>query len=227
LRLHHLFALTAVAAVLLAINGPQQNYWGQGDFQPPRLILALFTLWGVLYVLMLSVAVTAVAYGIAWQRRGLVFFDQPGHWLLVEIAVVGLFSLVPGIIFRWLFSTTSGDFQEGDFAMVSMMFVGLYSLVTIVAIPLALNIYIGVKKCDQTRWSVVFYLKAVSNILFGLGAIVVFIALLFALRGDRRAAIVRDPTHWCGVWLQLAYSGLTFASTLASVLNMYYMMSRM
>jgi hypothetical protein len=172
--------------------------------------------------------VTAVAYGIVWQRSGLVFFDQPGHWLLVEIAIVGLFSLVPSIIYRWLFSPTNWNpSSPDDFAMVLMMLIGIYSLITVVALPLGLNIYLGIRKCRETRWSLVFYIKAVANILFGLGAIPIFVLLLLAIRGDRRAGIVRDASHWCGVWLQLAYSGLTFASMIVTAVNMYYVMSRM
>jgi hypothetical protein len=225
LRLHHFFALTAVAAVLLAINGPQQDYWSNTDFQPPKLVLTLLTAWGVIYVLLIAVAVTAVAYGIAWQRKGLVFFDQPGHWLLVEIAIAGLFALMPSIAYRWLFSSMKVD--DPDFSMTAMVLVSLSSLVTIIALPLALNIYIGVKKCHETRWSLVFYMKAVGNLLLGVGALVVIAVLLVAANRDRRERIARDASHWCGVWVQLAYSVLYFASAIVGVVNMFHMMSRM
>jgi hypothetical protein len=124
LRLHHLFALTAVVAVLLAINGPQQDYWSNSEIAPPKLLLTLYTAWGVMYMLLLSVAVTAVVYGIAWQRQGLVFFDQPGHWLLVEIGVVGLLGLVPSVVFRLLFSS-SIDPSDPAFPISAMFAIGI------------------------------------------------------------------------------------------------------
>jgi hypothetical protein len=226
LRLHHFFALTAVAAVLLAINGPQQDYWSNSEFAPPKLLLTLFTAAGVMYMLLLSVAVTAVAYGIVWQRQGLVFFDQPGHWLLVEIGVVGLLGLVPSVVFRLLFSSPI-NFSGTDFPMSAMIAMSLYSLVMLFAVPLALNIYIGVKKCRETRWSLVFYIKAAGKLLIGLGSIVEIIMLLMAANRDRREQVPRDAGHWCGVWLQLACSGLQVGIAVFSVFNMYYMMSRM
>lgn len=226
LRLHHFFALTAVAAVLLAINGPQQDYWSNAEFAPPRLLLTLFTAAGVIFTLLLSVAVTAIAYGIVWQRQGLAFFDQPGHWLLVEIGVVGLLGLVPSLVFRLLFSSAM-DPTDSDFPMLAMMATGVYSLVMLFALPLALNIYIGVKKCRETRWSLVFYIKAAGKLLLGLGSIAEIIMLLIAANRDRREQVPRDAGHWCGVWLQLAYSGLQAGIAAFSVFNMYYVMSRM
>jgi hypothetical protein len=225
LRLHHFFVLTAVAAVLLAINGPQQNYWAGADFAPPRLFTALMTAWSVLNVMLVSIAITAIAYGIMWQRRGLLFFDQPGHWLLVEIGIVGLFGLVPAIAYRWLFSEF--DFQSGNLPGTAFWIVWAYSMFVMLIVPLALNIYFGVKQCCQTRWSMVFYFKAVANILCGLGTIVVFVMLLLAIRGDRSEGITRDPAHWCGVWVQLAHSALAMTVAFLTIGNMFYMMSAM
>jgi hypothetical protein len=225
LRLHHFFTLTAVAAVLLAIQGPQQNYWPGTDIEPPRLFIALTTAWSVLNVLLISIAITAITYGIMWQRRGLLFFDQPGHWLLVEIGIVGLFGLVPAIAYRWLFSDF--DFQAGELPGMAFWVVWGYSMFVMMIVPLALNIYIGVKQCRETRWSLVFYFKAVANFLCGLGTIVVFVCVLLAIRGDRRERLTRDPAHWCGVWVQLAHSALAMVVALLSFGNMFYMMSRM
>jgi hypothetical protein len=224
LRLHHFFALTAVAAALLAINGPQSNYWGDANIKPPQLILALFTAYGISYVLLISVAVTSVAYGIAWQRQGLVFFDQPGHWLLVEIGITGLLSLVPTIVYRWMFSSVNSS--DLDFPMTSAILVGVYSLVMLFLLPLALNIYIGIKKCRERRWKVVFFIKSVANLLFGIGTIAIPVSVLIAARIDRRERVPRDVGHWCGVWLQLAYSVLQIAVAVVSILNAWYMFSR-
>jgi hypothetical protein len=224
-RLHHFFALTAVAAILLAIHGPQPDYWAGTDVKPPKLMLMLMTAWTVVYVLLISVAVTAVAYGVIWHRKGLLFFDQPGHWLLVEIGIIGLFGLVPAVVYRWLIADM--DITNDDFAMAAMLFTGFYSLFVAIIIPIALNIYIGLKKCREARWSVVFYIKAPANLLFGLGSVAVIIALLIVANRDRRENVRRDSSHWCGVWLQLAYSSASFLIAIMTIVNMMYMMSRM
>src|SRR5262245_18140124 len=78
LRLHHLLVLTAVMAVLLAINGPQRDY---GNYKPSELFRILSIALGTAHTLLSAVALTALGYGIAWYRRGMRFFDQPGHWL--------------------------------------------------------------------------------------------------------------------------------------------------
>jgi hypothetical protein len=224
LRLHHLFALTAIAAVMLALNGPQTDYWGETDFKPSPPILTLITAYGVLYVLLISVALTAIAYGIAWQRQGIVFFDQPGHWLMVEIGITGLFALVPSMIYRWMFSTM--DPSSLNFPMTNAILIGFYSLATLVVVPLALNLYIGIKKCRERRWKVVFFMKSFANLLLGIGAIVIPITVLIAANIDRRERTLRDVGHWCGVWLQLTLNLLQVGVAVVSVMNVLDIMSR-
>jgi hypothetical protein len=95
------------------------------------------------------------------------------------------------------------------------------------AVPLALNIYIGLKKCREARWSWVFYIKAMGKLLVGLGSLVEIVVLLIAANRGRRERVPRDAGHWCGVWVQLVYSGLHVGIAVFSVFNMHYMMSRM
>src|SRR5262245_54032043 len=83
LRVHHLFALTAVMAALLAISGPREI---QG-FEIPATVKFIFSVLGVLYAILASVAITVVAYGVAWRCQGYLFFHEPGHWLLVTVSV--------------------------------------------------------------------------------------------------------------------------------------------
>jgi hypothetical protein len=225
LRLHHIFALTAVAAVLLAIQGQLPDYWANTGFEPPRWVITSMMAWLVINALIVAVAVTAVAYGIAWQRMGLTFFDQPGHWLLVEIAATGLFGMVPAIAYRWVFTS----FQGGNFDESSMWIMWVltgYSMIFIMFVPLALNIYFGLRKCHDTRWSLVFYFKAAARVLMGIGDLLVLPFTVNAAWRDRREQIPRDGGHWCGVFVQCALSGLTIAGTLLSFANMYFMLMR-
>jgi hypothetical protein len=227
LRLHHFFALTAVAAVLLALHGQQPDFWSNSEFAPPRVILTLMTGATVIYVLIVAVAVTAVAYGIYWQRTGQAFFDQPGHWLLVEIAVVGLFGMVPTIFTRWIFNEASSGNFDDDFPMAAMIAFGLYSLVFMFAVPCVLNIYFGLKKCRETRWSLVFYLKAASKLLFGFGELFVLALIGNAVWRDRREHIARDSSHYCGVLVQCALSFVLVALLIISMVNMGIMFSNL
>jgi hypothetical protein len=225
-RLHHLFTLTAVAAVLLALNGPQQDYWAGTEFEPPRLMVTMMTAWSVLYVLLVAVALTVVAYGIAWQRMGLTFFNHPGHWLLVEIAIAGLFGMVPTIVYRCVAASIE-NLDMDWFAMAVMILSGVYSLVFLLALPMGLNIYFGLKKCHETRWSLVFYLKAASKLLMGFGELLVLPFVLHAAWRDRREQTPRDSAHRCGAWLQIALSSLFIVVSIFSAVNMYMMFSRM
>ncbi len=225
LRLHHFFALTAVAAALLALNGPQQDDWGGGVFEPSRLIKTIMSTCGILYVILAAVAITAVAYGIAWQRSGIDFFNQPGHWLLVEIAVMTLFGMLPMIAFRGFYANrTPGDIE---FSMLTMMFMSVSFLVVLIAIPFVLNIYIGRKKCTDKRWTRVFYAKAIAKVLFGIGELLIAAAVLVAVRRDRRERSFRDASHWCGVWLQFSLSGLGCLTLIFTVANMYQAFAQM
>jgi len=55
LRLHHLFVLTAVMAVLLAINGPQQQY-SNAAYQPSSLLLTTMFALGIVSTIMSATA---------------------------------------------------------------------------------------------------------------------------------------------------------------------------
>jgi hypothetical protein len=225
LRLHHFFVLTAVAAALLALHGQQPDYWTGTNIQPPRVLIVMMMVWTVIYVLIISVAVTALAYGIIWRRMGLKFFDEPGHWLLAEIAVTGLFGMVPTIVFRWIFTSMQGG-NSGDFSMVAMTIIGLYSLLFLFALPVILNIYFGLKMCRERRWSWVFYIKAAAKILLGFGDIVVLPFAMNAAWRDRRERFPRDAGHWCGVAVQCALSSFTIVAMFFSIMNWYLMFSQ-
>jgi hypothetical protein len=138
LRLHHLFALTAAMAVLMGISGPQYDF-GDESARVPQLLQFGLVVWGILYSILAAVAVTIVGYGIAWRRQGIHFFDQPGHWLMVEIAATAVLSLLPQLAYRALVETNSVDV---DVPWIAMMTIGSLS---IFVFRVGFNIYIGMK----------------------------------------------------------------------------------
>jgi hypothetical protein len=226
LRLHHFFVLTAVAAALLAASGPQQDWWaGNPGFQPPRIILQLMMVWVVIHMLLVAVAVTAVGYGIAWRRKGIAFFDQPGHWLLVEVAMAGLAGVVPGIAMRWSMGTPQPvDFQNVDQSTwIILCFIWGFTVVFMVLVPVALNIYVGLKKCRELRWSLLFYFKAMARFFMGFGDLLVLPFTLFVAGRDYREGIPRDGGHWCGVFVQCALSAVTIGGIFLSLVNAFSM----
>jgi hypothetical protein len=221
LRLHHLFVLTGVMALLLAINGPQRNFNYAGTkYQLQPFVRSLLLVVGITHTILAAAALTALGYGIVWYRRGLRFFDQPGHWLLVEVSVATLVGIVPSIAYRWL---AAGNYQHmtfGDTQMVISIMVTGYSLIFLVLGRMALNIYLGRRKCKERRWKFVFYAKALGTVLFGLGALIVVPSVIHALRADRREQLPRDAAHRCGAVLQLALSCLMLVSAAMMVYSM-------
>ena len=101
LRLHHLFVLTAVMAVLLAIQGPRQNY-SSGQYQPSPLLMNVMFVLGIANTILSATALTILGYGIAGYRRGLRFFNQPGYWLLAEMSLMALLGIIPSLGYRWI-----------------------------------------------------------------------------------------------------------------------------
>jgi len=211
LRLHHLFALTAVMSFLLAVNSPHWNASYEGFTMPPPLKSAL-VITGVLYTVIASVAVTATAYAIYWQRQGLVLFHQPGHWLLAETAGATMLGLVPQSISHVVTAGYGGADLLANSEIMPFVVAGLMATfgLAIAGLIIALNIYIAHKKCDESRWSTVFYLKAVAALIPLIAHLLVLGFLMRAIYVDRREGQPRDALHRCGIVVQLAVIGVTF-----------------
>lgn len=221
LRLHHLFVLTAVMAVLLAINGPLRDK-AYANYEPSSAVRMLWLVVGITHAILTAAALTALGYGIVGYRRGSRFFDQPGHWLLVEISLTTLFGIVPGLGYRLMADV---DFAKqptmGDHQMQILMILMGYSVLVLVFGRIALNVYLGKWKCNESRWKPVFYTKALAAIVFGLGDLIVGLVTIRALRADGREQITRDAFHWCGVAIQLALISLTLVSVASMIFNMF------
>ena len=218
LRLHHLFALTAVMAVLLAIQGPQRSTTSSQN-STPDVPLAFWAIWGTVFQIFEAVAVTVLAYGIVGYRRGLPFFNQPGHWILVEISVAVLLGIPMSLIFR---SVDVTQMRIGSWNMVLMLLFSLYSLLSLGLGRLILNVYLA-RKCIEKRWKRVFYAKAFAALFFGFSDFLVIAFTLAAARTDRRAQTQRDHSHWCSVVVQLALSSLTIINVAIWILTFVFL----
>jgi hypothetical protein len=217
LRLHHFFVLTAVMAVLLAINGPQHDVIG-GKYVPSPLFRAVFLVVGITHTVLSAIALTAIGYGIAHARSGGRFFHQPGHWLLFDISLSALLYIVPSLGTRWLNSRFDPAIGSGLALSYAMMG---YMLFVLVLGHVVVNVYLGFTKCRERRWKSVFFAKALGNLLFGIGGLVIIPVTVYACLVDRRQSVERDSAHWCGVLLQFATSGLSLIGGTAIIYGLF------
>jgi hypothetical protein len=204
LRLHHFFSLTAVTAVLLAMMGPRyaNPQWQMPFPGGPQFV---FLGVGILNAIFGAIATTFLIYGFAWRRRGIRFFHQPGHWLIVDISVAAVLSAVVQLGSRLIFL----PLEEQHVALPSAAYI-VFSLFSLIGLfgRVGLDVYIGIKQCYEPRWKWVFFARAIAGIVQFLGDLVVVLLLFRAMRVDRRAHIERDIAHRCGVWLQIASTGI-------------------
>jgi hypothetical protein len=217
LRLHHLFSLTAVVAVMLGINGPQQAAQMNVQSPFPSGWQSVIVASGVVYTVMLATAITIVAYGIAWRRHGIRFFHQPGHWLLVIIAVMSVLMSLAGLIYRVADSVWGITRSMSTDINWNLIWIFNGTMLVGVIASIALHIYIAIKKCEESRWRWVFAVKAVAVIIRVLGDLIVVLLLLRAARVDRRTQTPRDFLHWYGVWLQIAICAYVVIMMLVSI----------
>jgi hypothetical protein len=206
--------LTAVLALLLAIQGPQRNTMDSPS-AAQHVPLSLWVIWGIAYQVFEAAAITVLAYGIAGYRRGAQFFNQPGHWILVEISVTVLLGIPISLLFR---SVDPTQMRIGAANMMLMLLFSLYSLLSLFVGRILLNAYLA-RKCQEVRWKRVFYAKAFAAIFFGVADFFAIAFTLTADRTDRRDQLHRDASHRYGVVIQLALSILTILSVAVGTLG--------
>ncbi len=218
-RVKYFLALIAVMAVLLAYTGP----WQVSVASMPRFTAFARDVIRVTHEICTPAAITIVLFELVLYRKGYWCFDQPGHWLLVEIALHQTLYLLP-LIINHLWSMSVGD-QGGVLISPS------HTLQAAIVEPTvsALNLYIGCQKCNDPNWQRVFFAKAVT-IVPVLGDLLVLVFGFRAVRSDRRISDLvdqldqgkikprfdttarplrkRDLAHWYGVIIQFVLSGL-------------------
>jgi hypothetical protein len=223
-RTQQLLVLMAVVGVVLAISGPREI---RGlDISP--LAQMVFTVAGIIYTVVASIAITIVGYGVVWHRRGRWFFNEPGHWLLISVAADQLTILVE-ILLVSIVAAVQGTNTADVWLQVPYLFSR-----SLPGILLAiLNVYIGRKKCSDVRWRRTFYAVATSQVLPVIGEMLVLIFLERAVRAERPRRKVtatwsrlrsvepltdgqivtpaRDLAHWCGVAIAFFMAGMTIA----------------
>jgi hypothetical protein len=207
LRLYHLFALTAVVAILLTSQGLRPLAAALGDDKFPRWLLSVLIGTGVIVAIIHAIAITFVLFSVAWRRQGVWTYTQPGHWLFVSIATtsaLGVFFALGNHLIRWLFDGWLPTVPSSGRGFLWWYLLNPENIVIV-----ALNVYIGGKRITDQRWARIFYWKAVATIVPVFGDLAILHLMQLVGREERRAHVERDAAHRCGFWIQYVASGLT------------------
>jgi hypothetical protein len=197
LRIHHFFIVTAVSAVVLALNRAMiqigaldgGNFFSSGN--------------GMLAATLSGVAVALVGLALIWRLRGRVMFQSPGHWMLLGALFFPFLFLL--LLAAWLLS----DSPDMSYTPIPLT---VYSIVLFIGWPV-LNFIAAWKGFDSRWWRWYFLLNGAMYfaimLLPGLGQFLSIvmgafqIGMLFliaaAVKSDLRNSRNRDWVHWVGV----------------------------
>jgi hypothetical protein len=221
LRIHHLMACAAVAAVMLSLlrfrmsRSPQQQ----------SLALSIFAFTQVLT----SIGLTLTGFSIYWWRKGYASFSQPGQMLLVQYAATLALYFV-SIAFSMAMSGAGSGSRAASWYSSLPLLMGIGSLLFGVLLPIAFYSWCAWKIADTWPWRVLFVLCALMAVLtstlavmlmqgvtnVGPSNIQIIIAVPHLIRGtvllaagalavatDLVAQRKRSWTHWVGLILWL------------------------
>jgi hypothetical protein len=209
-----------VAGVLMTIDGRQIN---QLSTLPQAATRALIVTETVIHVLLKAAVLTAAGYCLVWRRRGTLALSQPGHWLVLVMAVVIAVSYGNQLTELAKNETASLDQLRREVAQVLLFMAHLLFQLS----PWIFCVYIGLKKCTERRWRWFFFTYATAGLLqlliplvtswlvggisissarfYYYGAIGLWITelalLTYAFAVDRQQRMPRDALHWSGVGL--------------------------
>ena len=214
LRIHHLMACAAVAAVQFSL---WRVLYPQSASQLSVTNAARMVAGGGLS----AIGVTLAIFSVYWHLKGLAGLVQPGQWLLVGFAFSALNSVV---MLVWLTSigfTTANGYSSWRIVWSLMFFATTY------LIPFIFHAWCAWKVADTWSWRIVFIAMAISPLLtsgflmqviasvafmnmqsaiwttyIGRGLILLLVEGWAAAR-DLQSRRKRYWTHWAGVALSL------------------------
>jgi hypothetical protein len=201
-----LFTFITAAAILLAAGGPSASGW-------TSVVTRLS------YAITGAIAVTAASFCLDQRKHGTTILTQPGHWLLVQVAIVSLMGLAFVLILRAVVGFDT-DLNSGDWT--SSPGPGYRLLVAWIAISIFVNACLGVyfgRKQTERRWRWTFYTAGFGHLLMFLGELAALPVLAGALLMDRRHKLQRDLYHWCGIAVHVAHVLTTAFPTIATIVE--------
>jgi hypothetical protein len=225
LRIHHLMACAALAAVMFTL-------WRTFHMQAGATSAANGA------TMVIGGGITAIGFTIAlfsvfWHTRGYAALAQPGQWLLIEFGVSALYSLVFLSIFIALGTRSFSPSGDSWYVYRAFFAIGTY------LVPIVFNLWCAWKVADTRAWRFAFVVFALAPIIINpllfeltgvlpgmlraqniymasyLGQCVVKLtALVAAALNDWFRNLRRYWTHWLGV-------GLSFLSFLSYVVSLF------
>jgi hypothetical protein len=211
LRIHHILATTLVAAVLLSIHEVLREHDVLGLSQFFR------SAQGIAYTLATAIACSFVLIGCWWRHKGVPFFHQPGHWLLVSQSVA---------LGSFLFAAVAALFWSRDTALFPYP-LWMFWFVATHLLAAGINFWAAFRVADSLGWRLLFvisgamalvmaitplvYLHSLYLYIYWLGGMATTILLVGAAITDRRTRRRRDWPHWTAVALQLTLSIVAIA----------------
>ena len=226
LRIHHLMACAAVAAVQFSL---WRVLYPESASQLSVANSAMMVAGGGLS----AIGVTLAIFSVYWHLKGFAGLVQPGQWLLVSFA----FSALNGIVMLVWFKSIGSTSTNGDISwriVWSLMF-----FATTFLIPCVFHAWCAWKVADTRPWRIVFIALAISPVLTSgffmqLIASVAFMDVqsaiwttyigrgitFFLIEGwaavrDLQSQRNRYWTHWAGVALALLVQLSTIAGGVA------------
>ncbi len=88
LRIHHFFVLTTVFSIVMSAH---LGFWrflrsSYPDSVMPEISGGISVLL-IIQMLSVSVCIAIAMLGLAWRKQGISFPSQPGHWMVIYLAV--------------------------------------------------------------------------------------------------------------------------------------------
>ena len=230
LRIHHLMACGAVAALLFMIWRSQlrpENWKLVEAFDASTIVL--FTAAQIIQ----ATGVTLAGFSLYWHVKGYAAFVQPGQWLPVAISFAALRHLTMRPIHFLLVQSPWGEnvllWNGIDFLFAAAHFL---AIVACYLLPIVLFAWLAWRVADTLPWRLIFALKAsggasnffpavrsdlfsyfqdygwsfeaTSLLLATIASVGMLACAVWAPANDRLRGIRRSWTHWVGLGLFLA-----------------------
>jgi hypothetical protein len=221
LRIHHLMACAAVAAVQLSLMRA-------GFPRPVNTTSTLYTCFIGSYQVLSAIGLTVALFTIYWQRRGYAALTQPGQWLLVVYAISAIRQFASLLLTMTL---VGPDWQHvlaaGDSTGTLRFIWWINGLVFGTVVPICFYTWCAWRIADTPLWRLLFaslaimvllstpimYLlleflprtngQAFAGVRSLISAAPQLILEVAAVVGDLVSGRKRAWTHWTGVGLSM------------------------
>jgi hypothetical protein len=206
LRIHHLMACAAVAAVQLSL---WRFAFSRASEQQTLFGVFVFSFGNVLT----AVGLTLAGFSIYWWRKGYASLSEPGQMLLLTYAA-SILQFLGSVVFAVVMSSVSGGPRSARMLQLLPMLVGISSLVFGILLPIVFYIWCAWKIADTWPWRMLFIFSSLSAMVTS-GLAVMLLQMMIGGGPANIRAIFGIP-HLIRGTVLLAIGGLAIFSDLAT-----------